>query len=100
MNEVGYIAPVNQFQYIQYGNRVGNREQNKDTSFKPVKETSPAFAIQLKNKTEEYENEIQTERNNSENKGNPSRTYSGYQEFNAVRAPGITGKGLLLDRII
>ena len=100
MNEVGYIAPVNQFQYIQYGNRVGNREKNKDTSFKPVKETSPAFAIQLKNKTEEYENEIQTERNTSEKRGNPSRPYSGYQESNAVRAPGITGKGLLLDQII
>ena len=100
MNEVGYIAPVNQFQYVQYGNRVGIREQNKDTSFKPVKETTPAFAIQLKNKTEEYGNGIQTERNTAETKGNPSRSYSGYQDSTAVRAPRITGKGLLLDQII
>lgn len=93
---MGYVAPVTPFQYIQYGNRVAYSEERKRT-FQPVKGTRPIFPAILHAKSEEEPSDMNKEEfvfTNSKYKN--ARVFL---EQKLVSAPGITGKGMLLDQI-
>ena len=57
---MGYIMPVDHFQYVQYGNRVAFKEENKQ-AFQPIEGAKPIFPVLLQARTEEKQEEEELE---------------------------------------
>ena len=93
---MGYIMPVDHFQYVQYGNRVAFKEENKQ-AFQPIEGAKPIFPVLLQARTEEKQEEDPGEQSYATKRQSaayaPPRT-------SMVSAPSITGKGMLLDQLV
>ena len=95
---MGYILPINPYQYVQYSNRIQFREENlKD--FTPVKGTLPVFALALKTRLGGQTPMYQTKQNprldiNAEYR---KSTFDIVKRMNVSR---ITGKGRIIDEYV
>ncbi len=94
---MGYIMPVDHFQYVQYGNRVAFKEENKQ-AFQPIEGTKPIFPVLLQTRTEEKQEEDHSEYQSYASK-RQSAAYAP-PRTRMVSAPSITGKGMLLDQLV
>lgn len=95
---MGYILPINPYQYMQYSNRIQYREENlKD--FAPVKGTLPVFALALKTRmdAQTFKNQAKT---NPRPDGAAVYRKSSLHFVKRVNASYITGKGLIIDEYV
>ncbi|WP_147554160.1 hypothetical protein [Bacillus testis] len=95
---MAFVAPVTQYEYVQYGNRTVYSEKRKQ-QMQHVKSIHPIFSIVLRHASREEDGNVQRE---PSSKRNPS-LFSNNQPFvspKPIRAPLITGKGMLLDEMI
>lgn len=85
---MGYILPITPDQFIQYAKRAEKKE-----TFYPVQETNPTFRaiLQKKNNEESSQPKKHSSKRVHYKKDIPQ------QELPFVKAPEITGKGLLVD---
>ncbi|WP_042349456.1 hypothetical protein [Bacillus massiliigorillae] len=88
---MGYILPITPDQFIQYAKRAQKKER-----FYPVQETNPTFRVILRKKyNEEFPQPKDHMPKGSYYKNNIPQPLELF-----VKAPEITGKGLLVDKQI
>ncbi|MFS0782836.1 hypothetical protein [Bacillus sp. 1P06AnD] len=97
---MAFVIPVTQYEYVQYGNRTAYIEERKK-QMQHVKGLQPVFRIVLDHAGEKNEEEdLHEEAYTSSKLSRPSEK-AGYQlNSKPVKAPRITGKGMLLDEMI
>ena len=91
---MGYILPINPYQYMQYSSRIQFREENlKD--FAPVKGTLPVFALTLKARMDGHPPVFEVKRN-------PHSEYSKstFEILKRVKTSHITGNGKIIDEYV
>ena len=91
---MGYILPINSYQYMQYSNRIQYRKENLE-DFGPVKGTLPAFPIALKERMDRHIPVFEAKKNlYSEYSKNTFRTVE------RMKTSHITGKGRIIDEYV
>lgn len=95
---MGYILPINPYQYMQYSNRIQYREENlKD--FAPVKGTLPVFALSLKTRMD-AQTPMNQAKTNPRLDGAVEYRKNSFHFVKRVNVSYITGKGLIIDEYV